>query len=613
MTRRQGERETGASWIAVDLETGSDVWIQLSDHGGLARAAEAVRGLTPPAAPTVLDTGELRMSVDSRALAALRGGEEGHAAHTDVVIEFVVLKPLAGRGLAAKIQRRALPPAEGLAIAAMLADTLDEALPKGGSHGWLNAGSVWPVRRGGCVLDLAPGLAYPDGAPIAMEQQVSGYFAPERLAVSGEPGAAVGSGSAATEAADVFALGWMLYEMLIGHAELLAEYERLVAGAGAVTTVELLALWRARARVHLTELVEADSPLAVLALACLAEKPLERPELSAFAERARGVGAGLAGVAPLVAPAVRTRVAAAEVVEAVEIAAVAGAGLMAGELAGGILAETGTASTPMSSGVGAGAGVGTSGAEAGAVGGESGVGGGDQVGAGAGAGAAVLATAGVAGAGAAGVAVLDTGREGELDRLAQRAKFATIGGVAAAVVALGVGLVVGYAIGHNGHGGSSTVLTAAGADVGANAAGGASASRSPAPSSSPTVVATVTGAGAVTGTISSSPVAAAVTETPTAPTSPPLPAPSSTAEAVGQLNQEVQYELSIGQITSATASRLTTAIVSLENSVGTGSFTQSLSSLTSQVRSLAGSGELPSGAELTLESILGYFYSANAS
>ena len=579
----------------------------------------------------MLDTGELRMSVDSRALAALRGGEEGHAAHTDVVIEFVVVKPLAGRGLAAKIQRRALPPAEALAVAAMLAGTLNEALPTGGSHGWLNAGSVWPVRRGGCVLDLAPGLAYPDGSPIAMEQQVSGYFAPERLAASGETGAAVGSGSAATEAADVFALGWMLYEMLIGHAELLAEYERLVAGAGAVTTVELLALWRARARVHLTELVEADSALAVLVLACLAEKPSERPDLGAFAERARGAGAGLAGVAPLVVPVARARNAAVEAVEVAEVAEVAavaaavgsGAGLMAGGLAGGILAETGTASTPMASGAVAdtsvGAGTAVAGAEAAALGGESGVasghGGGSGSGNHAGAGAAVLATTGVAGAGAASVAVLSTGREGELDRLAQRAKFATIGGVAAAVVALGVGLVVGYAIGHNGHGGSSTVLTAAGADVGANAAGGASASRSSAPSSGPTVVATVTetGSGTATATVSSSPVAAAVTETPTTPTSPPLPAPSSTSETISQLNQEVQYELSIGQITRATASRLTTAVVNLENSAGTGSFTQSLSSLTSQVRSLAGSGELPSGAELSLESILGYFYSANGS
>lgn len=713
LTRRQSERETGASWIAVDLETGSDVWVQFADHGGLAQAAETIRGLVTGSAssvsaalPSVLDTGELRMIVDSRAIAALRGGAEAHSTHVEIVIEFVVVKPLAGRGLPAKIQRKALPPAEALAIAATLAGALDVALVAGGSHGWLGSGSVWLVRRGGCVLDLALGLAYPDGSVIELEQQVTGYFAPERFAVAGAAvagaaGTAVGSGSKATEAADVFALGWMLYEMLVGHAELVAEYERLVAGAGAVTTVELLALWRARARVHLTELVEADSVLAVLVLGCLAESAAERPSLADFGERARGAAKGLAGLAPLVVPVARTRaaevgIAAAEVAAA---AAVVGAGVLAGEmlageaLAGEAMAAEGMAAagsaaeglqgaevaeisgvseiseagdvadvadTGSAAGAASGAEAGTeaaaasgseeaaasavvaeaetvvlaaaAGAGAGAMGmaafGAEGLAGSGEHGGSAGSsgsggsGGSGGSAAGSAG-GAAGFGGEAAGeREKELERLSHRARLATIGGTAAAVVALGVGVAVGYSVGHSG--GNSTTLTS----VGTNAVVPiSSASSSPVAAPAPTVTVTVTVT--VTEAVAASPSASASasssasaasgstgttpSSSPSTISSPALPAPTSSGEAISELTQEIQYLRGSGQISKSTSEQLTTAVGKLKSSLGTSSYSGSLSSLTSLIRSLKGSGHLSSTAEATLESILGYFYAGSGS
>lgn len=709
LTRRLSERETGASWVAVDLETGSDVWVQFASHGGLAPAADLVRDLATAtqtssshasALPTVLDTGELRMIVDSRALAALRGGAEAHATHVEIVIEFAVVKPLTGRGLPAKILRRALPPAEALGIAATVAGALDALLAAGGSHGWIGPGSIWMVRRGGCLLDAALGLAYPDGSPIEIEQQVTGYFAPERLAIGGK-NAAVGSGSAATQAADVFALGWMLYEMLIGHAELQAEYERLVAGAGAVTTVELLTLWRARARVHVAELLAVDSALAVLVLECLAENPAQRPGFAAFAERARGAAKAMAGAAALVVPVARGRAGAAvaaelPAAETLEVGALAvaelessgtagasmtgadaGAGLSgesgAVEAAGaasmeaetavlaaagdaGILAAAafgaealggsvgtadvgvGEAEAAMSAQVAEGSGVsqaseisdvsGTSGES-----GHTGQSGASAAGAGSGAAASgtlgTVGTVGTLGATAVGAeAVPASGAEvsvvaeaeRELARASHRARLATIGGTAAAVVALGVGVAIGYGVGHGGT--TSTVLTAAGANVAAPLASASSTGGAgvvPAPTVTVTVTVTASpAAGAASPVASASPAGSTSANTgtnssPSEAASPALPAPTSAAEAITELNQEIEYALGSGQVSQDTAQRLTTAVATLQSSLGTRSYSNSLSSLTSLIRSLEGSGRLPSDTELALESILGYFYAGSGS
>lgn len=338
LVRRQIERGIGATWIAADTETGSDVWVQFADDGGLAETAALVQELEHPGVPRVLDTGELRMIVDSRAVARKDGEQAAYATHVEIVIEFVVLAPLTGRALPAKIVRRALAPAEALAIAALLAGALGLARARGHSHGWLTADSVWLVRRGGCVADLALGLAFPDGSQVDVEQAVTGYFAAERLA-----------GGPASEAADVYALGWLLYEMLIGHAALQAEYTRLVEGAGAVTTSELLALWRTRARAHVLEILAADSALALLLAACLAEDAAARPGLSAFESRAREAAVSFAGVGPLVEFAARSRGVKAEPAEA----ALAGAAL--GALAGGAVAggSEGAGSTGSAAGEGA--------------------------------------------------------------------------------------------------------------------------------------------------------------------------------------------------------------------------------------------------------------------
>ncbi|MGH3415752.1 MAG: hypothetical protein ACRDSS_04745, partial [Actinocrinis sp.] len=337
LVRRQVERGVGATWVAVDAETGSDVWVQFADRGGLAEAAELLGRHEHPAIPVVLDTGELRLVVNSRALAVTEGRLPSQATHVEIVIEFVVLKPLTGRALAPKIARRPLVPAEALTLAAGVAGALAFARDEGRSHGWLTADSVWMARRGGYAIDLAQGLAFPDDARIETDQEVTGYFAPERL-----------EGGASSEAADVYALGWLLYESLIGHATLTAEYTRLVAGAGAVTTHELLTLWRERARAHVTELLDAESPPALLIVASLAERAADRPSLDAFASGAREAAGQWKGMAALVeSVAARPKstgagagvgvggdTAAGAVVAAGAVAAMAGAAVATSDIAG---------------------------------------------------------------------------------------------------------------------------------------------------------------------------------------------------------------------------------------------------------------------------------------
>jgi hypothetical protein len=206
LVRRQFERGIGAGWVAVDTESSSEVWVQFTRHGGLEAVGGLLRRHGHAGMPAVLDTGELRMIVDSSAL-ALRAVGDAHATHVEIVIEFVVCQPITGRAMPAKVARRPLTPVEALTAVAGLAEALELALVEGYSHGWLTGESVWLTRRGACALDLALGLCAADGLVIDVDQEVTGCYAPERL-----------NGALASEAGDVFALGWLLYTLLIGCA-----------------------------------------------------------------------------------------------------------------------------------------------------------------------------------------------------------------------------------------------------------------------------------------------------------------------------------------------------------------------------------------------------------
>jgi hypothetical protein len=402
LVRRQFERGIGAGWVAVDTETSAEVWVQFTRHGGLEAVGELLRRHGHAGMPAVLDTGELRMIVDSSALAVRTEGDS-HATHVEIVIEFVVCRPITGRPMAAKVARKPLTPAEALTAVAGLAEALELAVQEGYSHGWLTGESVWLTRRGACALDLALGLCAADDLVIDVEQEVTGCFAPERLA-----------GGPATEAADVFSLGWLLYVLLIGYAALQIEYARVVAEAGAATTVELIAMWRKRARRHIIELLGADSALAALLVAALAEKAQDRPLLSAFHPGAREAARGLAGVAALVIPlpGAHSRTLGAAGAAAAGAAAGLAVGLGAQELLASEAGSAGAAGAGASAAGGAAAGAaGAGGAVAASemlagsgAGGAAGAGAGGAEGAGAGAGteSGSLAGAGASGAGAAG-------------------------------------------------------------------------------------------------------------------------------------------------------------------------------------------------------------------
>jgi hypothetical protein len=550
LVRRQAERGVGATWVAADTETGADVWVQFADRGGLAGAAGLLGriGQERHAVPTVLDTGELRLIVDSQALAVNAQRPAPHATHVEIVVEFAVLRPLTGRALSARILRRALAPADALVLAAELAEALAAARAEGRSHGWLTADSVWLARRGGCVLDLALGLAFPDAARIEVDQEVTGYFAPERLA-----------GGPASEAADVFALGWLLYEALIGHAALQAEYTKLVATAGAATTAELLALWRRRARAHVAELLEPNSPLALLLSAALAEHAADRPGFGAFAAGAREAAPDWIGAGALVESAGRARtgtvVAAAAAVAAAEAAVAVAAGMEAARMEAG--PEVGAANIAVVS---------------------------DEV-------AAALVVNSALGLDAT-AAALQEASLSEAALLAQSAAnaaaragkrrpmlaFTAVGSVAAIFA---IGLVLGYAWGRNhGHGTPSS----GSAFIGAPNNG---------PSATPGPVVAAAGASA-----------SAACATP-----PDSAAASVSASPTAQLTRIVQAAQTSGGITASTATQLIGAIGRVRDSTtGSSAYGSALGRLSVLIQSGQASGAIPSGTADTLADVLAGLY-----
>ncbi|HET9168497.1 MAG TPA: hypothetical protein VFN97_03640 [Actinospica sp.] len=395
LVRRHEDLGIGEFWGGVDQETGSEVWVCFSDRPGLGRIAQEMQQWKAPATPRVLDEGEVRLILDSRTLGA--GGAQGRAAtHVEVVVEFAVQEPALGKPLPGRIVRRPLAPAEALAIVAAMAGALDEALSAGYSHGWISAASAWNLRRRVCLVDLVSGLAMADDVKIDVAAQATGFYAPERVA-----------GGGADEAADVFALGWLLYASLVGMANLEAYYAETMAAAGSSNTAELLTLWRHRTREHVSMLLEGDSALAVLLLGALAERPADRPTLAAFHTAAAEAARGLAGAAALVAYQPKRRpaaAAAAMAAEAAELAGAVAAGAVAGAVVGAVAEEllAAESGSVAAGSAGAGGGAESAAAESGSVGAQAGAGAesgaaaGESAGAG---GGAAVAAAGLAGVG----------------------------------------------------------------------------------------------------------------------------------------------------------------------------------------------------------------------
>lgn len=127
------------------------------------------------------------------------------------VIAFTVMPLLAGELLASRLARGRLPVADAVAIAADIADVLAATHARGVVHQDVSSENVLvtPVnaeRTGARLLDF--GLAGRAGQPDKRTSTTGTppYVAPERL-----------DGAPADPAADVYALGVLLFEMLTGH------------------------------------------------------------------------------------------------------------------------------------------------------------------------------------------------------------------------------------------------------------------------------------------------------------------------------------------------------------------------------------------------------------
>jgi eukaryotic-like serine/threonine-protein kinase len=122
---------------------------------------------------------------------------------------YLVMELLEGESLAARIDRAGpMPPAEAARIVAAVADALEAAHQAGVVHRDVKPGNVFLTSTGAVkVLDFGIASAAGDAALTTGDLiGTAAYLAPERAL-----------GQRATAAADIYALGVVLYELLAGH------------------------------------------------------------------------------------------------------------------------------------------------------------------------------------------------------------------------------------------------------------------------------------------------------------------------------------------------------------------------------------------------------------
>jgi eukaryotic-like serine/threonine-protein kinase len=187
LLREVGRGGFGVVWEARDLQLGRSVAFKAVRAGGsealreerLLREAEAAARLSHPNLVTLHDVGTTPQGA------------------------YLVMELLRGQTLAERLQRGATSPREAVRIATEVARGVAHAHAQGVIHRDLKPANVFLCSDGRVkVLDF--GLAHAFGRKRA-EGGTSGYMAPEQA-----------EGAPEDERTDVYALGVMLHELLIG-------------------------------------------------------------------------------------------------------------------------------------------------------------------------------------------------------------------------------------------------------------------------------------------------------------------------------------------------------------------------------------------------------------
>lgn len=257
-----GKGGMGAVWRARDLALGRTVAIKIVDSPGdrrlkaesrLRREARLLGGLTHPNLVQVYDCCET---------------DEG---------AFIVMELVEGESLAARLARDGrLAPGEAAAIAALCAGALDAAHLAGVVHRDVKPSNIMLSGANVKIIDFGV-AATTDPTDTTGAFGLFGtvaYLAPERA-----------TGAPATPAADLYALGVVLYQMLAGRLPFVADESISMLYAHTATSPIPLPL-------------DVPPPLAEVCLYLLAKEPGMRPATGRMAQ-------ALLEAAPLDAPAVR--------------------------------------------------------------------------------------------------------------------------------------------------------------------------------------------------------------------------------------------------------------------------------------------------------------------
>jgi eukaryotic-like serine/threonine-protein kinase len=243
---RLGHGGMASVWRAVDQVLGRLVAVKvlasglMADRGFLERfrvEARSAAQLSHPHITSVFDYGEWDPP----------GGQR---------LAFIVMELLEGESLAARLQRGPLPWPEAVGACTQVAQALAAAHRRGVVHRDIKPGNVVLSEAGAKVLDF--GIAAMAGEEALTSSGgvlgTASYVAPELLA-----------GGLVTPAADVYALGMVLYESLTGAPP---------AGDGT-----------AEAAASLAVIPGLPWEIALLDQRCLARLPAERPSSAEVAKR----------------------------------------------------------------------------------------------------------------------------------------------------------------------------------------------------------------------------------------------------------------------------------------------------------------------------------------